>query len=160
MKNLIIILVVLAAVTLSGGVFWFMRQPKNLPGQEVKPSPVSEESQNLHEATVPPPTEEDVINLFFNLINEKRIDEALAMMSPAEGEDWRPYLEGFEKVNLLEVEKTEFGSFRVLLDVKMKSSSEQEPIPFFGYVDGQNTKFVNLEEENGTWKIKGIATGP
>ncbi|MCJ7793008.1 MAG: hypothetical protein MUP45_03465, partial [Candidatus Marinimicrobia bacterium] len=57
-------------------------------------------------------------------------------------------------------EKTEFGSFRVLLEVKMKSSSEQEPIPFFGYVNGQNTKFVNLEKENGTWKIKGIATGP
>ncbi|MCJ7792853.1 MAG: hypothetical protein MUP45_02660, partial [Candidatus Marinimicrobia bacterium] len=75
MKNLIIILVVLAAITLSGGVFWFMRQPKNLPGQEVKPSPVSDESQNLDENVVPLPTEEDVINLFFTLINEKRIDE-------------------------------------------------------------------------------------
>ena len=160
MKNLIIILVVLAAVTLSGGVFWFTRQSKSLPEQTVKPSSVSEETQNLNENVVPPPTEEDVINLFFNLINEKRVDEALTMMSPAKGEDWRPYLEGFEKVQLLEVEKTEFGSFRVLLEVKMKSSSEQEPIPFFGYVDGQNTKFVNLEKENGTWKVKGIATGP
>ena len=68
------------------------------------------------------------------------------MMAITEGQNWRPYLESFEKVTILDINKTELGSFQVNLEVAMKSASAQEPIPYFGYVNGG--------------KIREIATGP
>ncbi|HUV46793.1 MAG TPA: hypothetical protein VMW29_01535 [Candidatus Bathyarchaeia archaeon] len=138
-------------------------QPKNETLFQASPMPTNPAATVQSESAppqVPLPTEADIIRTFFELINEKRIDEALKMMAPLEGENWRPYLESFKKVTVLEVSKNEFGSFRVLLDVEMEPISAKQPVPYFGYANGQNTKFVVLEKKDDLWKIKGIATGP
>lgn len=153
-KACLFLLIVAAASLLAVGLVISQKKtPPQVPAEQTIP-PESTEKE------VPLPTEEDIIRLFFQLIDEKRIDEALSMMSPKAGQNWRPYLESFQKIKLLEVEKTELGSFRVLLDVEMTSDSARGSIPFFGYSNGQNIKFVNLVKENDTWKIEGIATGP
>ena len=154
-KACLFLLIVAAASLLVVGLIISQKKesPSQVPAEQTIPSESTEKE-------IPLLTEEDIIRLFFQLIDEKRIDEALSMMSPKAGQSWRPYLESFQKIKLLEVEKTELGSFRVLLDVEMTSDSARGSIPFFGYSNGQNIKFVNLVKENDTWKIEGIATGP
>ena len=105
-------------------------------------------------------SEEETIRLFFRLVNDQQIDPAISLMVIDEGEKWRSYLESFETVSVLDVKKTDLGSFQVNLDVTMKPESANEPIPNFGYVNGENIKFVNLTQEEGVWKLQGIATGP
>jgi len=106
------------------------------------------------------PSEEDTIRLFFRLINDGRTDEALKMMFAKDEQAWKPYLEAFETVAVVNLKKTESGSFQADLDVKMKPESENQPIPYFGYADGLNVKLINLVKDQNVWKIKDIATGP
>jgi len=40
------------------------------------------------------------------------------------------------------------------------SSAANAPIPYYGYENGQNTRFIPIIKENSLWKIDGIATGP
>jgi len=105
-------------------------------------------------------SEEATIRQFFRLVNDQQIDQALAMMTTGEGENWRAYFEGFASVSVVDVHKTELGSWQVDLDVTMNPETAKEPIPYLGYIDGTNTKFINLTLESGVWKIQGIASGP
>jgi len=119
-----------------------------------------EESMQSVYNSAPLRSEEDTIELFFQLINNKEIDKALEMMVSQDGQDWRPYLEGFLRVLTVNIDRTESDVFRVDLDVEMKPETADRPIPFFGYTEGLNTKFIILSNEDGIWKIKDIATGP
>lgn len=49
--------------------------------------------------------------------------------------------------------------YKVLLDVKMDPRSADAPIPYYGWQDGENTRWIVLEKVNGQWKIAEIATG-
>lgn len=149
----IIILILLAILGTGLAVGNLVKKTNEIP-ELVK------ETQESTVQNVPLPSEEDTIRLFIQLINDDQIDEALKMMLTEEGQNWRPYLESFEKIEVVNLEKTELGSFQVNLDVKMKPESGNQPIPYFGYVNGINTKFVNLVKDNNVWKIKEIATGP
>jgi hypothetical protein len=33
-------------------------------------------------------------------------------------------------------------------------------MPYFGWDNGTNTRWVELVKEEGLWKVQGIATGP
>lgn len=127
------------------------------------PSPV------ITQANVPLPTGQDIVRVFFELINEKRIPEAISMMSSKAVPD-DTHKQGYgvtfnqfkeiKVINIKESMKEEWTSDRqtymVNLDVMIRSDSNQPIL----WDDGENTRFVTLAKENNLWKIDGIATGP
>lgn len=120
------------------------------------------------ELAVPKPTGEDIVRTFFNLINEKRIPEAIGMMSqgavPNEsvGQAWGVQFNDFESVKVINVEKTsEENLYQVTLEVKVNERAANNPIPYYGYGGKSEVRFVKLVlNSQGLMKIEGIATGP
>jgi hypothetical protein len=123
--------------------------------------------------TAPLPQETDIVNSFFNLINEHKPSDAVNMLSQSQiGDDsqkqaWAVMFNGFESVNITKVEPSmpedwtaNVHTYRVTLNVKMKPESATATIPYFGYDNGINTRFITLEKAGGLWKVSGISTGP
>jgi hypothetical protein len=48
----------------------------------------------------------------------------------------------------------------VTFDVTMDPSSANGPIPYYGYDQGENVRFVTIVKEGNQWKVEGLATGP
>lgn len=114
-------------------------------------------------ATVPPPEESDIVRTFLNLISEKRPNEAVAMMTVTddpEKQAWAVQFNAIKSLKIISIEPSLPNSFKVVVDVKMDPASANTPIPFYGWDDGQNTRFINLEKVGNDWKISEIATGP
>lgn len=115
--------------------------------------------------SVPLPTEEDIIRLFFTLINEKRIPEAIQMMSSkvtvddSQKQAWGVQFNAFSKVAVISVSAEGEGLYRVVLEAEMNPNSADEIIPYFGYENGENVRWISLENIDGGYKISGIATG-
>jgi hypothetical protein len=42
----------------------------------------------------------------------------------------------------------------------MKPESSTAPIPYYGWDDGEYTRWLTIVKDDNLWKIKGIATGP
>ena len=130
-------------------------------------------------AVVPLPTEEDIIRTFFVLIDEGKPSEAVMMMGKeVTGNDsykqaWAVQFNAFKSAKLISLEaydKTnppagEAGwtdrthRYRIVINAEMKPESKDEVIPFFGWDNGENVRWVELVKENNLWKISGIATG-
>lgn len=126
---------------------------------------VIKEQNNI--SGVPLPQKEDVVRLFFNLVDEGRVSEAVMMMTPdVLGDEsikqaWGVQLNAFEDVKVINMESSGENIYKVYLETKMKPEAGlAESIPFYGYGDGLFTRWVELEEVDGIWKIKKIATGP
>ena len=51
-------------------------------------------------------------------------------------------------------------SYKLTLDITMNPSSANEPIPYFGWENGQNIRWVTLVKEGKMWRVEGLATGP
>lgn len=126
---------------------------------------------------VPLPTEEDIIRTFFALIDEGRSTEAVAMMGKAVTDNnnyqqqWAVQFSAFESAKLTSVEAGDppVGEaswtdtthiYKVILKAQMKTESAEEAMPYFGWENGENTRWIELIKEGGNWKIQGIATGP
>lgn len=123
--------------------------------------------------SVPLPQETDTINLFFQLIQEHRISEAVMMMNPnnISNEDikqaWGIQLNAFESFELKDLEAsmstnwTENGHvYKVTAEVKMKPEAVNAVIPNYGWENGMNIKWIEIEKIDGKWFINGIASGP
>jgi hypothetical protein len=121
----------------------------------------------------PLPQETDVVNSFFNLINEHKPSDAVGMLSSAlisddsQKQAWAVMFNGFESVNVTKIASSmpedwtaNAHTYRVTLDVKMKPESANAAIPYFGYDNGVNTRFITLEKVGNLWKVNGISTGP
>ncbi len=125
--------------------------------------------------TVPMPNGEDVVRLFFSLINEKRLNEALDMMSgdnldtENEKQAWAVQFNSFDSIQVNSIEKIDeenwtenFQVYKVSIETKMNDSFADEVIPYFGWnKNGINTRWVIIkkDKENNPWKIIEIATG-
>lgn len=118
------------------------------------------------EASVPLPSQEDIVRAFFNLVNEEKIPEAIAMMSrQAVGDEsqkqaWGVQLAAFKSVNVKSVERHEDNTFKVDLEVEVDPEDVNLPIPYYGFENGLNVRWVTLVEEDSLFKILTIATGP
>jgi hypothetical protein len=119
------------------------------------------------------PDEKDIIWLFFKLIQEGRISEAVMMMNPKITNDdnskqaWGNQLNSFETIDLKSVEEsmseswTEIKqSYKVLATVKMKNEAIKASIPNYGWKNGENVKWIEVEKINNKWFINGIGSGP
>jgi hypothetical protein len=128
-------------------------------------------------SSIPLPTGQDIVRTFFNLINEKRIPDAISMMEMTQADDttkqsWGVYLNSFEKVTVKDIKAckndpcTEVWNsgkeiYEVNLDVLMKPESAKVTIPYYGWGNGLNTRWVVIQKnQQGIWKIVEIATGP
>jgi hypothetical protein len=119
------------------------------------------------ESGVPLPLEKDVIRVFFSLIDGGRVSEAVMMMSPeiikndTEKQSWGVMWNAFEEMKVTSIEPAGSNVYKVVLETKMKPGSEKiMPMPYYGYGDGEFTRWVETEKIDGVWKIKGVATGP
>jgi hypothetical protein len=117
--------------------------------------------------SVPLPQEEDTVRLFFNLIDEGRVTEAVMMMAPESINDderkqaWGVQWSSFEDIRVVSLEPAAGSLYKVVLETKMKPGSENiQPMPYYGFGNGQFTRWVELEKVNDMWKIRGLATGP
>jgi len=127
---------------------------------------VVQKEQNT-ESGVPLPRKEDIIRVFFNLIDEGRVSSALIMMSPkmigdeSSKQAWGVQFNAFENIKVVSLEPAGNNRYKVVLETKMKPEAGlAESIPFYGYGDGQFIRFIELEQIDKVWKIREIATGP
>ena len=118
------------------------------------------------QASVPLPQGEDIVRNFFALINEGKISDAVGMLTPNNTNDdsskqaWGVQLAAFKKVTVKNITSVGENEYKVVLDVEMKPEAASGPIPFYGYENGENTRWVIIEKVGTFWKVTGIATGP
>lgn len=127
---------------------------------------VSSQPTPTSQTSAPIPSGEDIVRNFFSLISEGKIADAINMMTPtAIGNDsqkqaWGVQFNAFKKINVKKIEPSLENTYKVILDIEMKPESANAPIPYYGYENGENFRWVGLEKIDNSWKITGIATGP
>jgi hypothetical protein len=119
---------------------------------------------------VPPPTGEDIVRLFFALIDEGRIPEAVAMLDAAAAPDdatrqaWGVTFNHMESVTVAAIQAWDDGTwtdnqkeYKVTLEVQLKPDT-----PEVGWLEGENTRWVVLVYNPGQaiWQIHTVGTGP
>ena len=115
----------------------------------------------------------EFVSNFFKLIDEGKASEAVMIMSSKNTDDdstkqaWGVQFNAMESVTVSNVEAYEESSwtenqkeYKVTLNVAMNSNSASEPIPYYGYDNGENIRFIIVVKEDGTWKVDSISTGP
>jgi len=119
---------------------------------------------NKDSSSVPLPSQEDIVRTFINLISEKRIPEAVAMMDvtdEAQKQGWGVQLNSFESISLSKIENNGADAYKVTLKVKMKPESVNAPIPYYGFDNSDNIRWIGLRKGvDNLWKITGFATSP
>lgn len=133
----------------------------------------SEPTKKLESDNVPLPLDTDIINSFFSLIETKRPSDAVSMMTSSitnndsQKQAWAVQFNAINSLKVISVEpsmKEEWTdikhSYKLTLDVTMDPNSANEPIPYFGWENGQNIRWMTLVKEGKMWRVEGLATGP
>jgi len=135
---------------------------------------VNNTSVEKKEAIVPLPQETDIVRSFFEIIGENRAPDAVNMMTPANTSDdttkqaWNTQFSAFKSLKITKVEPslqsdwTENNhNYKVTLQVEMKPEAASAlPMPNYGWDNGQNIRWIQLQKIDGKWLIGAIATGP
>ncbi len=119
------------------------------------------------------PEDRDFINRFFGLINQKKAEESVELLtlSNIKTEEmkamWQQQFEAIQSVKVLSIEPVKEDAwtdqkheYKVILDMVMDEASKNAPIPYYGYDQGESTRFITLVKEGDNWLIEAIATGP
>ncbi len=147
---------------------------KNLTSTtNINPSQIVSVSPSASSSSVPLPKDEDIIKTFFNLINEKNITNAIDMMTPEmignepNKQAWGVHFNNINQIVAKTIEPSieeewtqSKKSYKVLLDVTMNPNSANAPIPYYGWNNGENLRWVVIEKINNNWKISSLNTGP
>lgn len=123
--------------------------------------------------SAPLPQEEDIIRTFINLIDEDKSSEAVMMMAKTITSDdsqkqaWAVQFNAISIIKIISINPSSpenwtdsQHSYELKLDLKMNPDSSMAPIPYYGWNNGENIRWINLVKEDNLWKIKSIATGP
>ena len=143
-------------------------------GQWVKHGNPSAPKPTQQISSVPLPTGEDIVRNFFQLIDEKKITEAVMSMSKINTENdstkqaWGVQFNAFESIKLKSIEAYDKPSwtsdqqeYKVNLSVQMKPEATSGSIPNYGFDNGDNNiRWIIINKENNLWKVQGIGTGP
>jgi len=147
----------------------------------------------LTDCTIPPPPDQnqtpykqtddikvslpdgaDTINLFWQLINEYCISEAIDMMSPnlitddSAKQTYGVQFNHIKSVNVMAVDPyntdswtTNSQMYETTLEIYVSQDAADAPIPFYGFEDNPNIYFISLSQDKaGKWQIDQIGTGP
>jgi len=124
-------------------------------------------SPSQEPVAVPLPTSEDTIRLFYSLINEHRIPEAINLMSsdlvPDESSQqaWGVQFNDFQSIKVLDIQPgLSASSYKVTLEVQVDPQAASLPIPYYGYEANPNFRWLDLIQIDGRWLINSINTGP
>lgn len=170
--NIAIIIVVLILVSLP--VIYFVgssKKPKSeneaLLNQTQSSTVTESTTSSSTDSTVPLPTGEDIIRTFINLINEKKIPDAIAMMDETMAPDdqtkqaWGVSFNSFSSISVVsiaEYSKEEWTAdqqiYKVVINIAIKPGSNVI------WEQGENIRWIVLQKQAGIWKIHEIATGP
>lgn len=114
--------------------------------------------------------QEDVIRNFTQLISDGKPDSAAKMMKVSDESELQAWavqfaaMNSFKIINLEKHREEEWTTnrhyYKVIFDVLMKPESRDAPIPYYGWENGENTRWLTLEKIGNVWKISEIATGP
>jgi hypothetical protein len=164
MKNIVMVGGVILLFIFGTAVFNSQKQKKQ-NNQET-------ESQNIA-MSVPLPTERDIIQSFFQRIDIGRHSDAVRMMTSsinnndATKQAYGVQFNAIDSVTITNIDdsmKEEWTptkhQFKVTLEMAMNPTSANEPIPYFGYTNGENMRFITLIKESKMWRVAEIATGP
>jgi len=124
--------------------------------------------------TVPLPQETDIVRSFFEIIGEHRPSDAVMMMTPINTNNdsikqaWAVQFNAFKSMKIISVEPSmqsdwteNIHSYKITLQVEMKpEAASAQPMPNYGWDDGENIRWIQIEKINGKWMIGGIGTGP
>ncbi len=144
--------------------------------QDAENSDVSVTTSSLvsEDDTVPKPSGEDVIRIFFTLINEGNPADAVLMMSenmvgsePIQANSlMQSYAVTFSNWNSVEVASiepyavnewtSEKQFYKVIVNIDIDETAQEEML----WDQGENTRWITLVWKNGKWEIDDISTGP
>jgi hypothetical protein len=123
--------------------------------------------------SVPLPQETDIIRSFFAVIGEHRPADAVSMLAPEQVSDeikkqaWAAQFNAFSSLSVNSVEPAmqedwtdSQHEYKVVLTATMKPESASAVIPYYGWENGTNIRWVTIVKSGNLWKISGIATGP
>jgi len=119
-------------------------------------------------------SETDIIKKFINLINDQKPSEAVIMMTPSITKDdltkqaWGVEFNAFKKMAMTKIEPSMQSdwtenqhSYKVTLIVEMKpEAASSAPIPNYGFDNGENIRWIQIEKIGDKWQVAGISTGP
>lgn len=118
-------------------------------GINVTSTSIMASQEKINKSQVPLPTGEDVVRIFFNLINEKRIPEAIGMMHSSMVPDdtskqqWGVQFNSLASVSVKKIEPFHKKRwtltkevYKVVLKVKVKPEAARAPIPNYGWENG------------------------
>lgn len=117
--------------------------------------------------------EEELIANFYGLIDNRQIPEAISLMSSNAVPDdsakqaWGVQFNAIRSVNIMNMEAVSQDTwtdnskvYKVTLEIYVDSSAADAPIPYYGYVDNPNIRFITvIKDTNGRWYIDQIGTG-
>lgn len=146
-------------------------EQKTENAQSQSTASVNQAAQNT--VDVPLPSESDIIRTFFQLIADHRPTDAVGMMDPdVVGDDsmkqaWAVQFNAFELVVVNSVEpwmpgawQADRHTYQVIVTAKMKPEAVNAPLPYYGWENGSNIRWITIVKNGDLWKIAGIATGP
>ncbi len=158
-----------------GGFLVFLNKRGPTNNNNTSPSNLAKPTEVVTQTgSVPLPEAQDIIRTFFELINEKRIPEAINMMTPtiigdeSSKQAWGVQFNIFDLIKVTEIKPSMSGNwtnnkeiYQVTFNASIKSGYENQPIPNYGYDNGSNVRFITLQKNaQGVWKIAGLGTGP
>lgn len=137
-------------------------------------APTIEPTKRSNGNVVPLPQEKDIINNFFQLIAESKPSDAVMMMTAditkndSSKQAYGVQFNAFASIKVKSIEPsmseewtTDRHTYKVILEVKMKpETASVQPIPNYGFENGENYRWVTILKEGSLWKIEGLATGP
>ncbi len=123
--------------------------------------------------SVPLPLPEDILRAFVQLINDDRIPDAISYMAPelvgdeAGKQAWGVQFNAIKSIRIVHMDPPDSRqmsgdrrTFKVTFNVSMDPASKTAPIPYYGWNDGENIRWITLSKTGKLWKIASIATGP
>jgi hypothetical protein len=169
-NNFLFIVLLFISFSISGCIKNQKIVDKDVSSKESTPS----ETPDSQDSEVPLPSDQYVVTLFFRYINEHKISEAINLMTPEMiGDDnskqtWEAHFDAIKSINIQEIEQYDKENwtsnkkvFKVTLEAYVSSSAKNAPIPYFGWHDNPNIRWITLEKSGeGFWKIASLATGP
>jgi len=169
-----------AGILVTAGILVFnaVSNPTSTPTptatQVIQPTPTNTfavtdiEPCKKAQAGVPCPNEENIIRIFFSLINAGQAADAVSMLSEKAAPDdtsrqtWTASLNTWQSAENINIENYNVSSwtatkkiYKVTFDLTLKPNAQQ-----LGWTNGVETRWMELEKEGNFWKINGLTTGP
>ena len=163
---------IIGVIVLGLGAVFLLKQNR-IPTQSTDVPLPTVSSENSIVPTTKLMNTQGVVENFLQNISEKKISEAVSMMTKTAVPDdatkqaWGVQFAAFTKLSVQKIEPsmqeawtTMQETYQITMDVEMNEDSANGPIPYYGYDKGVNIRWISVEKEGSDWKIAGISTSP